>query len=114
MKKIIFIIALLISANFVCAQIVDTTYNSSVVREGNTFTKQHKDKTPAVTEIETEYKYKDAKGKQHNIWITSRGNAFIWRTSNKTNRQYKYYLGEDISKEICKELNIEYKPKKKS
>lgn len=114
MKKIIIFVILIVSACFVSAQTIDT--NNNIVREGKTFVKQTSTKTRVsdTTCIRTEYKYKDAKNIEHTVWLTTRGSAFIRRISGKTGAEYKQYLGENISREICRELGIAYKPKKKS
>jgi hypothetical protein len=35
----------------------------------------------------------------------------VIKVSGKTGKEYKYYLPEDIAREVCKEMGIEYKEK---
>ena len=56
----------------------------------------------------TEYTYEDAKGNVYPIYISKNGRAFIIRTSRNGN-EYKQYLVEEISRDLCSKLHIEYK-----
>ena len=44
--------------------------------------------------------------------ISANGSCFVNKISSKTGKEYKYYLGPEISQEICKEMGVEYKGKK--
>lgn len=59
----------------------------------------------------TPYTYKDIKGKTYSIFISRSGSCFIEKTS-KSGKQYRQYLGKEISAEICKKLGRTHKPKK--
>jgi hypothetical protein len=84
----------------------------SVVREGNTFT-SIKSSTKDTVENKTQFTWKDSKGKLYPIYVSKSGSCYIKRISKKTNKEYKQYLGKEISAQICKELGIKYTPKKK-
>ena len=43
----------------------------------------------------------------------SSGSCYIIKVSAKINKEYKQYLGPDVSQDICKKLGKEYKSKKK-
>ena len=62
----------------------------------------------------TNYTWKDTKGNVYPIYITSNGSCFVYRTSNKTGKEYKQYMKVEISQQICIELGREYKGKRKS
>lgn len=79
-----------------------------IVRNGKNFTKVFQSDT---TEIQTEFTY-TIKDITYPIFVSKTGSCYIKRISKKTGNIYKQYLGEEISKEICKELNIDYKVKK--
>ena len=72
---------------------------------------ESKSNTTSVTK--TKFVWKDSKGVEHPIHVTSNGNCFVYRISAKTGKEYKNYLGPDVSIPICKELGIEYKGKQK-
>lgn len=61
----------------------------------------------------TGYDWQDSKGNKYPILISSTGSCFIVKTSQKTGKEYRQYLGEEISRDICKKLGIEYKSKSK-
>lgn len=69
----------------------------SVVRNGNTFTQQSKPKTEAKV---TQYTYIDRDGVKYPIYLSSKGKAFIIKTSKKTGKQYRQYLPE-ITRQIA-------------
>lgn len=96
MKKYFVIAAMLLCG--VCANA------QSVNREGNNFTqvqtvKQSEDK-------QTKYTY-TIKDKVYPIWITKNGRCYIIRTS-KNGNDYKQYLPEEVSRQICIELGVTY------
>lgn len=78
-------------------------------REGNTFVST---KSIKARPVKTKFTWKDSKGNEYPVYISSKGSCFVIRVSSKTGKEYKNYLGPEISEQICKELNIEYKGKK--
>jgi hypothetical protein len=83
----------------------------SFVKNGSTF-EQVSTRSTGSKATKTQFNYKDSKGKDYPIFITQNGRCFVNKVSAKTGREYKYYLNEDISKAVCKELGITYTPKK--
>ena len=61
----------------------------------------------------TNFTWTDSKGKQYPIYISNSGSCYVIKTSKKTGKEYKQYLKPEISQDICKKLNKEYKDKKK-
>ena len=83
----------------------------SYTRSGNNFVAASSSRAKSEP-VKTKYTYtKD--GKTYPVYVGSTGSCFILKTSSKTGKEYRMYLGEEISRQICKELNIEYKEKKK-
>ena len=79
----------------------------SVTRQGNTFT-QVSNKKSAGKETKTEYVFKDSKGIEYPVYLSSTGKVFIKKVSKKTGKEYKQYVPE-----IGKQINPEaYKDKK--
>lgn len=104
MKKIIFLLIALVCA-FVSA-------NADVVKEGNTYVAVKSSNGRTSTQPEkTGLKYKDTKGNEYDIYISTTGSCFILKTSQKTGKEYKQYLGVETSQQICKDLGREYKGK---
>lgn len=89
-----------------------TFAQSNVVRNGNTFeytTTRGTKAQPTKTKFTVK---KD--GKEYPVFVSSTGSCFINKISNKTGKEYRCYLGPEISSQICKELGIAYKAKSKS
>lgn len=83
----------------------------SYSRSGNTFISSTGERVKA-SDIKTKFTWKDSKGKEYPIYISKSGSCYVIKVSAKTNKEYKNYLGPEISQQICKELGIEYKGKK--
>lgn len=61
----------------------------------------------------TSYIYEDAQGKKHKIIINKKtGSCYYWRTS-KLGKNYRQYLGKEISEDVCKCLGLKYTAKSK-
>lgn len=85
-----------------------STYAQSVQRQGNTFT-QVSNKKSTGKETLTEYTYKDSKGVEYPVYLSSTGKAFIKKVSKKTGKEYRQYLPE-----VGKQINPDaYKDEKK-
>lgn len=98
MKRVIFILTFALFAGVICANAQE------VKREGNNFTQVSNIKQANDTQTEYTYTIKDI---VYPIWVTKNGRCYIVRTS-KNGNEYKQYLEENISRQICKELGIEY------
>ena len=101
MKKLLIILVLL------CVGLTSNAQNYT--REGNTFVST---KTVKAEPVKTKFTWKDSKGKEYPVYISSNGSCFVIKVSAKTGKEYRNYLGPEISQQICKELGIEYKGKK--
>ena len=80
-------------------------------RNGNTFMSAKAERVKAKP-VKTKFTWKDSKGKEYPVYISSKGSCFVIKVSAKTGKEYKNYLGPEISQQICKELNIKYNGKK--
>ena len=81
----------------------------NVTRTGNTFTIVS---TKTSSETKTKFTWKDSKGVEYPIYVGKSGACYIKKVS-KAGKEYKQYLGADVSSQICKELGIKYTPKTK-
>ena len=100
MKKLVMCITMMLAFSLV-------TNAQSVQRQGNTFT-QVSNKKSAGKETKTQYTYKDSKGVEYPVYLSSTGKAFIKKVSKKTGKEYKQYVPE-----VGKQINPEaYKEKK--
>lgn len=73
--------------------------NTEIVRENNTFIRQNM----RNRSIKTTYQFKDLDGKEYNIYISCRKNAFIEKVT-KSGRKYKILLPKSITETILEEL----------
>lgn len=80
-------------------------------RSGNTFISSTGERVKAEP-VKTKFTWKDSKGNEYPVYISNSGSCFVIKVSAKTGKEYRNYLGPEISQQICKELNIEYKSKK--
>lgn len=99
-----FIISIVLCLFSVCAFSQD--YN----REGKTFSKAKTEKV-ATQDVDSGFTWEDSKGVSYPIYVGKTGSCYIKKVSKKTGKEYKQYLGKEVSAEICKELGIEYKSK---
>lgn len=105
MKKFLFILLLaILSFNVSFAE-------TKVTREGKVFVQNAHHSSTGVVKS-TPYTWKDSKGVEYPIMMSGTGSCFVNKISSKTGKEYKYYLGPEISEEICSELGVEYKGKK--
>ena len=103
MKKLLAIISIFCVCNVINAQYYKI--------DGKTITSIKPDKSSSEP-VNTGFTWVDNKGKSYPIFISDKGCCFVIKTSSKTNKDYRSYLGSKISQDICKRLNIEYKGKK--
>ena len=108
MKKLILLAILTFGAMSFNTMAQDNKY----VFNGNTMTVQ-KEKTTKTQPEKTQYKYKDKAGKEYPVYISQKGSCFIVKTS-KEGKEYRQYLGIELSKQICYLLGREYKGKSNS
>lgn len=90
MKRFLIILMLLFPINM-------GIFAQSIQRQGNTFVQTSKSKESKDTQ--TKYIYKDSKGISYSVYLSAKGKAFIWKTSSKTNKKYRYYI-PDVGKQI--------------
>lgn len=101
MRKLILFVMLIIAS-------VSVSQAQNYQRQDNTY----KTVSGATTSKEnrTNFIWETSKGEKYNIYVGPTGSCYIKRTSSKTGKEYKQYLGEEVSKDVCKQLGIEYKP----
>lgn len=105
MKKIISIVMLALLS-------LTVTVNAEVIKEGKVYTQvsKTKSKTPGK---DSGFTWKDSKGNIYPIMVGPSGSCYIIKVSKTSRKEYKQYLGSEVSSEICKELGIKYQPKNK-
>ena len=104
MRKLLFTVLLAV----MCCQL----HAQDFTRKGDVF-EQTASKRSSASATKTRFTWKDSKGESYPIFVTKTGSCFVNKVSQKSGKEYKKYLGEEISREICKELKINYIPKQK-
>ena len=107
MKRfLIILVGLLICSSTINAQV-------SYKRQGNTFASTKSNRGSGKEPTKTKYTWQDSEGKSYSIYMGSTGSCFVMKVSKKTGKEYRYYLGKDISTDICNEMGVDYKYKTK-
>jgi hypothetical protein len=104
MKKILIAVAMLLS--LVKLQATEPTF----VVTGTSY-ESVKKASQKSEPTATPYTYKSG-DKEYPIYLSKNGRAYVLKVSGKTGNEYKYYLGEEISRDICAKMNVEYVEKK--
>ena len=104
MKKFFIMVALVLGTMTAAVANDSTSVKYEVVDNVYKSVKQSK---PKAVGTPTPY-FQEIKGQNHPILLSSNGRAYVIRISQKTGNEYKYYLGEEISRDICAKMNIEY------
>lgn len=106
MRKIIILaIALMLGIGNAGAQTTKVSESKKVVLNAG----QSKSRTTTPPK-ETPYAW-EVGGIEYPIYISSTGSCFIIRVSKKSGKEYKQYLGVEVSTKISKEMGIKYTPK---
>lgn len=75
----------------------------SVVASADNFTAPTKTKS-VYTDTTTTHTY-EIKNIKYDIFKSKSGAYYIWKTSNKTNKKYKYYLPKEIQIKLGRKYN---------
>jgi len=94
-----------------CTLGLNNSMAQDIQRQGNTFVVT-KSSTSANNAKKTPFTWQDSKGNKYPIYISKNGACFVKKVSKKTGKEYKQYLGKEISAQISKEMGIKYEPKK--
>ena len=105
MKKLLIIVAIVLG--MMATGYAQTKYEQN----GKTFKSVQTEKTikKGAEPLNTGFFWEDSKGVKYPIYISNggKGSAFIIRTSQKTGKTYKAYLGKEITQDIKRQLKIE-------
>lgn len=105
MKKFIIILLAIILGVVANAQTSEVTFK----KEGTTYSSNSTRGTSV--EKKTGFTWKDSKGVEYPIYMSSTGSCYVKRVSQKTGNEYKQYLGKEISADICRQLGVKYTPR---
>lgn len=100
MKKFMLFLVLVLFALLNCSHASAQNFK----REGNTFVAVSSRSNGASSDTKTSFTWRDSKGKEYPIWISKGGSCYVIRTSSKTGKEYKNYLGKELSAEVRKAM----------
>ena len=105
MKKIVIL--------FILSLFTMTMYGQSYARRGDDFVSSSTTSRTKKEPVKTTHNW-IVGDKSYPIYRSDSGSCFIIKTSQKTGKEYRQYLGEEVSREICREDGFPYKGKSKS
>lgn len=85
-----------------------TASSKAVQREGNTF-KIEKSTGKSSDSEKTPYIWEDSKGMKYPIFMTDSGACYVIKKSQKTGKEYKYYIPKEVRQTINSELKKQTK-----
>lgn len=103
---------LLLTALFAVVAVLGYSQTPSYKVEGNTYKSVSTSKAKQEP-VSTGFLWEDSKGKEYPIFMSSTGSCFVLKVSAKTGKEYRQYLGEEISIDICTRLGKSYTPHQK-
>lgn len=82
----------------------DSVRSEQVIsRQGDNFTFVKSKKEP----VKTKFTFTDSHGEIYSIFVNHNGRCYISKISKKTGKEYRQYLGDSISTQICREIGWE-------
>lgn len=101
---------LLITVAIVLGMMVTGYAQTKYEQQGKTFKQVQTEKAikKGAEPLATGFTWEDVKGNKYPIWVSNggKGSAYIIKVSKKSNKEYKSYLGKEITADIKKQLNI--------
>ena len=88
-----------------------TSNAQSYTREGNTFISSTGERNRTDNTITTDFKVKESNGKEYVVYCSKSTGACFIKKISRNGKGYKKYLGEDVSRQVCSAINVEYKPR---
>lgn len=104
MKKLLITVAIVLG--MMTTGYAQTKYEQN----GKTFKQVQTEKTikKGAEPLNTGFTWEDAKGNKYPIYISNggKGSAYIIKVSKKTGKEYKAYLGKEMTQDIKNQLNL--------
>ena len=107
-RRLLVLLLFIICCGFVANADNDKSYKC----ENNTYSSTGRVNNSSAP-TSTPYFWTDSKGNKYPIYISNSGSCYIIKKSNKTGKDYKMYMKPEVSQDICRKMNREYKGKKK-
>ena len=102
MKKI-FVAAIMLLSVVLGAQ-ADNKKGVEYTQNGTEFVQTPKSNNGGAKETKTGCTWTDSKGVKYDIYMSSKGRCYVYKTS-KTSKTYKYYLPKEIDAQVAAQMN---------
>lgn len=103
MKKI-FVAAIMLLSVVLGAQ-ADDKKGVKYTQNGTEFIQTPKSNNGGAKETKTGCTWIDSKGVKYDIYMSSKGRCYVYKTSKKTSKKYKYYLLKEMDAQVAAQMN---------
>lgn len=101
MKKF-FVAAIMLMSAVLGAQ-ADNQNTVSYTQNGTEFVQTPKE-SKGTKETKTGCTWTDSKGVKYDIYMSSKGRCYVYKTSKKTGKEYKYYLPKEMDEKVASQM----------
>lgn len=102
MKK--FFVAAIMLLSVVLGASADNKKSVEYTQNGTEFVETPKSNKGGAKETKTGCTWTDSKGVKYDIYMSSKGRCYVYKTSKKTGKQYKYYLPKEIDAQVAAQM----------
>ena len=74
-------------------------------QNGTEFVQTPKSNNGGAKETKTGCTWIDSKGVKYDIYMSSKGRCYVYKTSKKSGKQYKYYLPKEMDAQVAAQMN---------
>ena len=73
-------------------------------QNGTEFVETPKSNNGGAKETKTGCTWTDSKGVKYDIYMSSKGRCYVYKTSKKTGNTYKYYLPKEMDAQVAAQM----------
>lgn len=103
MKK--FFVAAIMLLSVVLGASAGVKKSVEYTQNGTEFVETPKSNNGGAKETKTGCTWTDSKGVKYDIYMSSKGRCYVYKTSKKTGKQYKYYLPKEMDAQVAAQMN---------
>lgn len=102
MKK--FFVAAIMLLSVVLGASAGVKKSVEYTQNGTEFVETPKSNNGGAKETKTGCTWTDSKGVKYDIYMSSKGRCYVYKTSKKTGKQYKYYLPKEMDAQVAAQM----------
>lgn len=102
MKK--FFVAAIMLLSVVLGASAGVKKSVEYTQNGTEFVETPKSNNGGAKETKTGCTWTDSKGVKYDIYMSSKGRCYVYKTSKKTGKTYKYYLPKEIDAQVAAQM----------